>query len=348
MNAKSVKISHFSDLPDTGQVYIIELTNYTILLSELLKKADVTVAAFIQITQNNSGLTSSKIPIISLMDFAALCTQDRQTVLFSENLVRNAPQCLQQLNATDIDVFYDTWPIMKPYKEAREWFYIAGALRFYSNKEYGVLYDIGSNRGGATSIALDHYRHIIGIEANPVQQQVYLGKFAEYAHVQLLGKALGSKAQKGPRKFYVDASESGGGSSLYAENTERHKVTGIEEINVVVETLDEVCDEINLFPTFIKIDIEGSEPDALLAGKRMIEKHKPVILFECWNDSWDKGVRELCLYLKEQGYALYSTIAGGDLWDIFEYGYSLDYVTNALCLPATKKLPTKIWGRTPS
>lgn len=336
-------LNNFETLASTDGVYIFEVSDYNLILVEFLAMAEIQVIGFVQEKNCGTNLTSHDIPIISLHEFSEGWNKDKRPLLFSEHLVNAFNKALEKLGLLGISEYYDPWSIMQPFTQAKEWFYIANALRFYSDAEKGVLYDIGSNRGGATEIALEHYKAIIGIDANPTMQNFYTKKFKDQDHVQLICSGIGARKQQGKNTFYLDTSDTAGGSSLFYDNTYRHRVNPVEEIEVDVQTLEDVCTKLNIYPTFIKLDIEGSEPDAILSSKDLIIKHRPVLLFECWSDSWAKGVRDLYLFLEQQGYSVYSSIAGGDLWDIFENGYSLGYVTNALCLPETHNLPTIQW-----
>ncbi|MFC3053746.1 FkbM family methyltransferase [Kordiimonas pumila] len=339
MRQASTELTSLSALKSATCVYLYEVNNYTVLLAGFLQQAGVKVGGFVQEKGIGAKLETQQTPILGFADYKAIWHADTHPLLFSEKLVINKTAPYSHMEQMGISTFWDPYPLMAPFKEAKEWFYIANTIRHYGNPKAGVFFDIGSNRGGATTIALEHYHRIIGIEANPVMQKLYQSLFADHHHVQLVPCAVGSAEQRGPQKFYIDVSESAGGSSLYAEYTERHIVNTIDEIDVTVKTLADICNETGLFPTFIKVDVEGSEPDVLLASLAIITEHQPVILFECWSDSWHKGVRDLYLALNQRGYTLYCTVAGASVWDVFEYGYTLDYVTNVVCLPQGSALP---------
>lgn len=64
------------------------------------------------------------------------------------------------------------------------------------------------------------------------------------------------------------------------------KTPNIEQIEVDVKTLDELIpieQEIN----FIKIDVEGGEFDVLKGAKSLLQKNKPILLFECGKGASD-------------------------------------------------------------
>ena len=53
-----------------------------------------------------------------------------------------------------------------------------------------------------------------------------------------------------------------------------------QEVSIQVTTLDKACDELGLSPSFIKIDIEGSELEAVQGMMATLKKSRPIILIE--------------------------------------------------------------------
>lgn len=54
----------------------------------------------------------------------------------------------------------------------------------------------------------------------------------------------------------------------------------VEEINVIVSTLDAYCDKNNVYPNFIKCDVEGSELFVFKGGENTLRKHRPIVFVE--------------------------------------------------------------------
>lgn len=80
----------------------------------------------------------------------------------------------------------------------------------------------------------------------------------------------------------------------------------IDKIKVNVTTLDEV---IQTSVDFIKIDVEGGEYDVLLGASKILEKDKPLILFEFGlgaSDFYGTTPKEIYTFLEEKEYQLYS------------------------------------------
>lgn len=55
--------------------------------------------------------------------------------------------------------------------------------------------------------------------------------------------------------------------------------TSTRTIRVNVDTLDNLCSDLDRL-TFIKLDVEGGEFDAIVGGAGVIRKHRPVLVFE--------------------------------------------------------------------
>jgi len=58
-------------------------------------------------------------------------------------------------------------------------------------------------------------------------------------------------------------------------------------------------DAFNFAPDAMKIDVEGSEVDALRGAARTIAQHQPVIFFECWEDERGQRREELFGYVTD-------------------------------------------------
>jgi FkbM family methyltransferase len=74
-----------------------------------------------------------------------------------------------------------------------------------------------------------------------------------------------------------------------------------ESIDVEVVTLDEISATERLENVaFIKCDVEGHELAVFKGGRRLIEKQRPILLFECHHHEAERG--ELFSYLERLGY----------------------------------------------
>ncbi len=93
----------------------------------------------------------------------------------------------------------------------------------------------------------------------------------------------------------------------------------------VVKTVDALCEEYDFIPTYIKMDLEGEERNALLGAKQTLAAYKPKLLISAYHRNEDIFtlpilIHELCpgyrLYLRKHRYF--------PAWDLNIYGIAQD------------------------
>ena len=107
----------------------------------------------------------------------------------------------------------------------------------------------------------------------------------------------------GTQKFYYYP-EVSGASSLGNDDFVDNK----ESINCIFKTLDEFCDQENIFPDFLKLDIEGAELLALRGGSNIIENYKPMLFMEMlrkWAAKFNYHPNDIIKFLAKLGYGCY-------------------------------------------
>lgn len=77
------------------------------------------------------------------------------------------------------------------------------------------------------------------------------------------------------------------------------------EIKVSCWHLDDLYAASDIFPTYIKLDIEGSELEALWGARRLLKKHKPVLAVCAYHTSEHLWEIPLLIYAIQPGYKLY-------------------------------------------
>jgi FkbM family methyltransferase len=185
-------------------------------------------------------------------------------------------------------------------------------------QEGSLFVDGGANYGLHLSIIASQNRkyEILAIEANP-----YLAKYLhnKFPNQEIKIKNVALSKQKGNAKFFVNIKDIGYSSLQIRQD---HNVAEYSEIDVEVDTLDNLIELEENHVSIIKYDLEGAEFDALQGSRRVIEKSRPFIVIEYY----DK-------YLNEWGY----TKKAFDNW-IAE----IDYVS----LPIVDQpIPSDCWYR---
>lgn len=192
----------------------------------------------------------------------------------------------------------------------------ASALEIYFDprlsNEYGdeVLYDIGAFNGDSVLDYLKSargYREIHSFEPSPsnyadlkstLDQQVGTGERNLYAYPLAVGDSKG--------EIYIE--DSSGAANRVGRGTERVQVTTIDELSTQISPA-----------TFIKIDIEGFEPQCLAGGRRVIAERHPVIAVCVYHEQdhlWSI-LLQLHDYYPDYHFSLCPHLAEG--WDLVLY-----------------------------
>ena len=133
--------------------------------------------------------------------------------------------------------------------------------------KFNTSIDIGSNTGHFSNMLRKISKKVYSFE--PI---IYLYKNQKYlfknSNVTVFNIALGSKKEK--KKFYIPIHNDPEASLIKRENS------------IITTTSVDTGDRIfkNKKIDFIKIDVEGTELNVILGLKKIIRKHKPIIMIE--------------------------------------------------------------------
>ena len=165
----------------------------------------------------------------------------------------------------------------------------------------GACLDIGANIGNHTLFYSTIFKRVIAFEPNPIAYKLLEANVLKnrIANVIICTTALGSKKEK---KILSICKENLGMSSLVQETKNNQSPFNLEiEINIGDDLIDEMGDELPKI-SFIKIDIEGFEADALKGLCQTISKFRPVISIELNFDSMRNPSLEASKVLEDFGY----------------------------------------------
>ena len=144
-----------------------------------------------------------------------------------------------------------------------------------------TVIDIGANVGNVSRAFAELVGQVIAFEPQPDVFRLLQSSVPENVRAEKL--AVG--AQNGDVSFFLDkrAGMKGVASSqMILEDLEAMNL--IEEIQVRCVTLDHYVQSHDLAPDFIKIDVEGCEPDVFVGGWNTIEEYRPTMFFEFWEN----------------------------------------------------------------
>ncbi|DAB11911.1 MAG: FkbM family methyltransferase [Acinetobacter sp.] len=163
-----------------------------------------------------------------------------------------------------------------------------------------ILFDLGLNDGFnviAFNKLLPNLKKTYGFEAiYDIVRKPYVEDFILNNKLDIIPLALGDSIKK--IKFCINKTHLGGS---FAEEITGKKCPenspNWESRIVDVTTMDKFCEERNVLPDFIKMDIEGAELAALKGGIKTITKCRPQLAISIYHSSED--FINIPLYLKD-------------------------------------------------
>ncbi len=181
------------------------------------------------------------------------------------------------------------------------------AEKVINKQKNPYFYDVGANIG--------YYSLVIGSKKIPTLSFEPVGntfrclkkniKINNLSNVKAVKIALSDIPGESQINVY---SSSGNNSIVKRVIPVGHELKYLRKEKIKLETIDNISQQYNAIPTFIKIDVEGFEKNVINGAQKTINKYKPVILFEASaNTSIDAGynVDDLAIILKKQHYILY-------------------------------------------
>lgn len=180
-----------------------------------------------------------------------------------------------------------------------------------------VLYDIGAFNGDSVADYLQSgrgYKEIHSFEPSPVNFAELQGNLARLAE-ERAGKLFAHPLAVGDSNGEILIEGSQGAASRVGQGSERVKITTIDDLVTQLAPA-----------SFIKIDIEGFEPQCLAGGRKLIAEHHPVIavcVYHEQNHLW-RILLQLHEYYPHYRYELCPHLAEG--WDLVLYAVPADRV----------------------
>jgi FkbM family methyltransferase len=190
-----------------------------------------------------------------------------------------------------------------------------------------LMLDIGANRGqsiDALRLVVPGCR-IVAFEPNTVLADRLQRNYQHNHDVDIRSIGLGSEESE--NLLYLPAYRGftfdGLASFIESEAREWLKTRLLCYSEALLTVDAHICridclDNLNLVPNFIKIDIQGFEPNALRGGRDTLEAHRPALLIETPSD-------ETIQYLSDFGYQSY-IYQGGRLVKGYQHGRNSFFV----------------------
>ena len=188
-----------------------------------------------------------------------------------------------------------------------------------------MVFDIGANAGFVSAELASVAGQVFAFEPNPDVID-WLRNHA-LPNVQIVQKAVSDRC--GTATLHIDVRE---GTAAVASSLMH--LSGMEDqtrpIEVETITVDAFAEATGFLPDLIKIDVEGFEPQVIAGARAVIERRRPIIIFELWEAQWE-NYRSMIETLSHLYYLV--RVSNGEA-AIPYYDASLrDGIDDILCIP---------------
>jgi len=190
-----------------------------------------------------------------------------------------------------------------------------------------IAFDVGANTGRVARTMASVAKHVYAFEPN----EAVVAELARErtANITIISKAVCDEIGTAP--FYLDERDSLG---AVASSLLRLRGMGncTRVVNVATTTLDRFCDDFGIRPDFVKIDVEGAEPEVIKGASATIDRCRPKIVFELWESHW-KRFEPMIRFLTKY-YYLIRLSDGSDAVAFYSGNpVNVNGVDDILCLP---------------
>jgi len=178
-----------------------------------------------------------------------------------------------------------------------------------------IFVDCGAYDGDTVKSFLSHapsFKHIFAFEPDP-HNYAMLREFVATLPSDIQSKITTSQIAIGEQHKIVHFNAAG---------TVEAAVTAGEGIDVDCVTLDETLQ--NWIPTYIKMDIEGSELDALVGAQKLIQLHKPALAICLYHHPDHLWSIPLFLHSIQKDYRFFLRPHDYEGWDLVCYAIPTD------------------------
>jgi FkbM family methyltransferase len=175
--------------------------------------------------------------------------------------------------------------------------------------EGGVFFDIGACLGYYSLLAsnlVGPEGRVLTFEPSPSVIPILRRNLSGKQNVEIINKALSRTS--GSTRFHVAPLPFIGTSSLRADWQERNT----ELVTVDTICLDDYCYSTGIFPSIIKLDVEGVEDEVLKGSARLLREQGPLLALEVFTPLLESD-RESLRILHELGYEPYAIQDDGRL-----------------------------------
>lgn len=173
-----------------------------------------------------------------------------------------------------------------------------------------VFFDVGANCGYYSLMIqkIAANPQVYAFEPDPCILKVLRRNLKD--RITIVDKAVSEK--DGVTDFYSTTILQGSISTLFPE-VPKAWVTDYKKVEVESLSLDSFCAGHNIYPHFMKIDVEGGEDSVLKGAKTLLKNHSPIIAMEVWTKPFTAHHRNALEILRENGFGAYILTEDGEI-----------------------------------
>ena len=200
-----------------------------------------------------------------------------------------------------------------------------------------TIFDIGANHGWYSLEIAKAFpdKTVIAFEAVPATFKLFKSNLAlnnDLRNIQAVQAALSNEV--GEASFFYNPNLSVNASFQNLQNNDL-----AEQITVETETLDQFCIQHNIFPDFIKCDVEGAELKVFQGAEKILRKYQPIICTEMlrkWSNAFNYHPNEIIKFLEILNYQCFSIKQGLSNISAIEKIEENTQETNFIFMPKSK------------
>lgn len=174
----------------------------------------------------------------------------------------------------------------------------------------GIVVDVGAHEGLVALVLAQTARQVVAVEPNPENLALLNQNVALNPSLPVTVKPCAAGETDGPAPFYCSPDCGAWGASQNWRHSAYAQTLTIPQCSV--DTLTKDLGKVSL----LKIDTEGYELQVLRGATGLIQRDKPVIVFEVSLTFWailPQSVDDLLDFVRQQGYTLHEWNGHGGL-----------------------------------
>ena len=146
------------------------------------------------------------------------------------------------------------------------------------------VFDVGANYGVHSLLFLMHDVDVVSFEPNP-ECHWYYPRLERHNRIKFRLEPTALGASECRLDLCYPEKDSWLGTTDPEHIQTLASKAELRRVQVPCITLDSYVKQSNLIPDLIKLDVEGSEFQILLGARDTLQAFRPLLIFECWNNS---------------------------------------------------------------